>query len=121
MEDRKHLDFLVVAVHDVDDSIVAVNDFADRLVLNLWHCAAHARKRLQRAKLLDHLFLEDLREVGRTNALVFVGAGVFMGLEDFGYLAKAMLASAAGAAADRLLQLFASFESLDVCLVLHPS
>lgn len=33
------------------------------------------------------------------NALVFVGDGIFMGLEDFGFLAKAMLASAAGAAA----------------------
>ena len=37
------------------------------------------------------------------NALVFVGDGVFMGLEDFGYLAKAMLASAASAAAVLLL------------------
>ncbi|PSQ80101.1 MAG: MATE family efflux transporter [Bacteroidetes bacterium QS_8_68_15] len=33
------------------------------------------------------------------NALVFVGDGIFMGLEDFSYLAKAMVASAAGAAA----------------------
>jgi MATE family multidrug resistance protein len=37
------------------------------------------------------------------NAIVFVGDGVFMGLEDFGYLAWAMLASAAGAAVVLLL------------------
>ncbi|PSQ91990.1 MAG: MATE family efflux transporter [Bacteroidetes bacterium SW_4_67_19] len=37
------------------------------------------------------------------NALVFVGDGVFLGLEDFSYLAKAMVASAAGAAAVLLL------------------
>jgi MATE family multidrug resistance protein len=37
------------------------------------------------------------------NALVFVGDGVFLGVEDFGFLAKAMAASAAGAAVVLLL------------------
>ena len=37
------------------------------------------------------------------NGLVFVWDGIFMGAEDFGYLAKAMLISAAGAAAVLLL------------------
>jgi MATE family multidrug resistance protein len=37
------------------------------------------------------------------NGLVFVWDGIYMGAEDFGYLAKAMLVSAAGAAAILLL------------------
>jgi MATE family multidrug resistance protein len=37
------------------------------------------------------------------NGLVFVGDGIYMGAEDFGYLAKAMLASAGAAAAVLLL------------------
>ena len=76
MENRQYLNFLIIAVHNVDDTVIAVDHFADCFIFDLGHHAAHTWKLLQRTNLLYHLFLEDLRKIGSADALVILNDGI---------------------------------------------
>jgi len=72
MEDSQNVDLFIVPIHHVNDSIVAIEDLADRLVADLRHDAPHPWKPLKGANLLDHLLLKHFREVVRTDTLVIL-------------------------------------------------
>lgn len=76
MEDGQNVDLFIILIHHVNNSIVAIKDFADCLVADLRHEASHSWKVLKGENLLDYLLLKDLGEVVRTDTLVILDDGI---------------------------------------------
>ena len=62
VKDGEHVYLGVVRVYDVDDAVVAVDEFTDGVIANLWDDSSHPRKCLQLPGLLQD-FLDKVRGV----------------------------------------------------------
>jgi hypothetical protein len=70
MEDRQHINFLLILVHHINDAVIAVNHLSNRLITNFWHYPTLARETLMPSKPCNQVLLKHLRIVGGSNTLV---------------------------------------------------